>query len=371
MKYEIRCSACNEASANLLVFKCPSCGEPLDVLLDFDFEPEEVRRNDCSVWRYLRFFPYVQENRIITLGEGWTPFVRLSGNIYVKLESQNPTGSFKDRGSTVLVSALHRLIEEAGGYISEDSSGNAGASMAAYAARAGLKTRIYVPETVVGPKFSQIQFHGAQVTKVSGSRSNVAEEAQRAEKGKFYVGHILHPLFRDGIRSLAYEIFEQFGLKVPEHVYLPVSAGTLLLGVMSGFKHLQNSGMIEKAPRIVACQTRQVSPLYHKLKRSKYDPPETATSIADALLSVDPPMLDVMAKNLEAMKGDALIVEEDEIRVAYLELARKGFFVEPSSAVAYAGYRKQLKNNEVSTGSSTVIVLTGHGLKTTLKQSIC
>lgn len=367
MKYEIRCSVCDKPSSSLLVFKCPSCGQPLDVQLDFNFEPEKIHRNNFSVWRYSEFFPYAQENKIISLSEGWTPLVRFSDNAYVKLESANPTGSFKDRGSTVLVSALHRLIEEAGGYISEDSSGNAGASMAAYAARAGLKARIYVPETVAGPKFNQIQFYGAQVTKVSGSRSKVAEEAQKVEKGKFYVGHILHPLFRDGIRSLAYEILEQFGWNVPERIYFPVSAGTLLLGMISGFRHLSDSGVMEAFPRIVACQTRQVSPLYHRFKGLKYDPPEMVISIADALVSVKPPLLDLMVRGLKEVSGDAVMVEEDEIMEAFLELARRGFFVEPSSAVAYAGYKKQFMRNELSRESKVVIVLTGNGLKTTIR----
>jgi threonine synthase len=367
MKYEIKCSECNKLSPSLLAFRCHSCGRPLDVRLNFNFEPERIHANNHSVWRYAQFFPYAQENKIISLAEGWTPLVRFSENVYVKLESANPTSSFKDRGSTVLISALHRLIEEAGGYISEDSSGNAGASMAAYAARAGLKARIYVPETVAGPKFNQIQFYGAQVTKVSGSRSRVAQEAQKAGKGKFYVGHILHPLFRDGIRSLAYELFEQFGWNVPERIYLPVSAGTLLLGVISGFKHLSDSGMIETLPRIVACQTRQVSPLYHRFKGSKYDPPETVTSVADALVSVKPPLLDLMVKELRQVKGDAVMVEEDEIMEAFLELAKRGFFVEPSSAVAYAAYKKQLMNNEVSLENKVAIILTGNGLKTTIK----
>jgi threonine synthase len=205
------------------------------------------------------------------------------------------------------------------------------------------------------------------VIKVSGSRSRVAEEAQNVEKGKFYVGHILHPLFRDGIRSLAYEILEQFGWNVPERIYFPVSAGTLLLGVISGFKHLSDSGVIEAFPKIVACQTRQVSPLYHRIKESKYNPPETVTSIADALVSVKPPLLDLMVRGLKAVNGDAVMVEEDEIMEAFLELARRGFFVEPSSAVAYAAYKKQLMSNEVSRESKVVIVLTGNGLKTTIK----
>jgi len=367
MKFEIKCFTCGQSSSSLLNFRCPSCGQPLDVQLHFDFEVGEIRRRDYTVWRYAKFFPYLKKAEIITLGEGWTPLVKFSSNTYFKLESLNPTGSFKDRGSAVLISALHKLVKKVGGYISEDSSGNAGASIAAYAARAGVKARIYLPENVSGPKFNQIKFYGAEVGKVAGSRGKVAEEAQKAVKGKFYVGHILHPLFRDGIRSLAYEIAEQLDWHVPERIYLPVSAGTLLLGVLKGFKHLLESNVIEAMPKIVACQTRQVSPLYHRLKNLSYAPPKRITSIADALVSVNPPLLDLMVKNLRKSDGDAVIVEEDEILNAFKELARKGFFVEPSSAVAYAAYKKQLENKEASKDDSTLIILTGMGLKTMLK----
>lgn len=314
-------------------------------------------------------FPYVKEKEIMSLGEGWTPLIKFLDGLYFKLDQLNPTGSFKDRGSTVLISALHELVKKAGGYVSEDSSGNAGASIAAYAARAGLNAKVYVPENVSGPKFNQIRFYGAEVVKVSGGRSKVAEEAQKPERGKFYVGHILHPLFRDGIRSLAYEIAEQLGWHVPEHIYLPVSAGTLLLGVINGFEHLVESNVIEAMPKIMACQTRQVSPLYHRFKNLSYTPPERLTSIADALVSVNPPLLNLMVKSLREANGDAVMVEEDEIFNAFIELARKGLFVEPSSAVAYAAYKKQLKNKEASKYDKTVIILTGMGLKTTLKPS--
>jgi threonine synthase len=367
MAFEIKCSACGQPSSSLLNYKCTSCGQPLNVKLHFDFEIGKIRKKDYTVWRYAEFFPYVKKAEIITLGEGWTPLVKLSDNVYFKLESLNPTGSFKDRGSTVLISALHELVKKARGYISEDSSGNAGASIAAYAANAGLRAKIYVPENVSGPKFNQIQFYGAEVVKVLGSRSRVADEAQKGEKGKFYVGHILHPLFRDGIRSLAYEIAEQFELLVPKRIYLPVSAGTLFLGVVSGFKHLAKSGMIKTMPKLVACQTRQVSPLYHQFKNLPYTIPERITSIADALVSVNPPLLDVMVKNLKEVEGDSVIVEEEEISTAFVELARKGFFAEPSSAVAYAAYKKQLKNKDISKDDKTVIILTGTGLKTMFK----
>jgi threonine synthase len=337
---------------------------PLELQIDFDFETKRISSKDFSVWRYKEFFPYITEAEVVRLGEGWTPMVRFSEGVCFKLESLNPTGSFKDRGSALLVSAVHKLIKKMRGYISEDSSGNAGASIAAYAARAGLRARVYVPETVAGPKFNQIQFYGADVVRISGSRSKVAEEAQKSEQGKFYVGHILHPVFRDGIRSLAYEIAEQFGWIAPDSVYLPVSAGTLLLGVINGFQHLVDSNVIESMPRIVACQTRQVSPLYHRFKNLRYTRPETLTSVADALVSVDPPLLELMVKNLKKVDGEAVMVEEEEIVEAFKGLAGRGFYVEPSSAVAYAGYKKQVENKEVSIKSDVAIVLTGSGLKT-------
>lgn len=366
MEFEIRCSACNQPSLNLLHYKCSSCGKPLNVLLRSKFETKKIRKNDYTVWRYAKFFPYVPKTEIITLGEGWTPLVNFSSNTFFKLENLNPTGSFKDRGSTVLVSALHKKLREVRGYIAEDSSGNAGASMAAYAARAGLKAKVYVPERVSGPKLNQTRSYGAEVVNVQGDRNTVAEKAQVAERGKVYVGHILHPLFRDGIRTLAYELAEQFEWRIPDRIYLPVSAGTLLLGVINGFRHLTESGVVDDMPKIVACQTQQASPLYHCLKNLDYFPPKEMTSVADALVSTNPPLLDMMVEEMKEARGDAVMVGEEEIVLAFTELASKGFFVEPSSAVAYAAYKKQLANKEISTRERIVVVLTGTGLKSTL-----
>jgi threonine synthase len=369
MSYEIKCTVCGQPSAYLLDYKCRKCGNPLDLRLDVAFNVKGVRKMVHGVWRYAKFFPYVKTSEVVTLGEGWTPLVKFSKNVYFKLEGLNPTGSFKDRGSTVLISAIHKHVKAYDGFISEDSSGNAGASIAAYAARAGIRAKIYVPENVSGPKLNQIMFYGAEVVKVSGTRSRVAEEAQKSDRGKFYVGHILHPVFRDGIRSLAYEIAEQLGWAAPERVYLPVSAGTLLLGVISGFRHLAESNVIENMPKVVACQTRQVSPLYHRLKNLPYTPPEKVTSLADALVSTNPPLLEVMVKALSETGSEAVMVEEDGILAAFRELAGLGFFVEPSSAVAYAAYKRQTENGEAGRGEKTVIVLTGTGLKTALKPS--
>ena len=126
------------------------------------------------------------------------------------------------------------------------------------------------------------------------------------------------------------------------------------------------SGIIEEFPKVVACQTRQVSPLYHRLKNLPYTPPEKITSIADALVSTNPPLLDLMVKKMREIGGDAEIVDEDEIYSAFIELARSGFHVEPSSAVAYAAYKKHVEKGEISGDEISVIVLTGFGLKSRL-----
>lgn len=364
MSYKIKCVKCRSPSTNLLDYKC-RCGSPLEVNIQVKFDKAKIRRENYSIWRYREFFPYVDDDAIVSLGEGWTPIVKLNENLYFKLDFLNPTGSFKDRGSAVLISAIHRLVKREGGYISEDSSGNAGASISAYAARIRLKTKIFVPANVSGQKFNQIKLYGGKIVKVEGERQKVTEEALKPEAGKFYVGHVYHPIYNDGIRSLTYEIAEQFGWKLPGNIYLPVSAGTLLLGVIRGFEHLFKSGVIKNIPTIVACQTEQVSPLYHKLKELPYSPREKTTSIADALVSTNPPLLELMVKKMRRIRGETEIVGENQIHAGFVELARKGFFVEPSSAVAYAAYKKQSESRVASKNEKSIIILTGAGLKTT------
>lgn len=369
MSYEIKCLSCGKNPPSALDYKCPHCGGILSVKTQENFDKGKIKERDHSQWRYAEYFPYVSEENIVTLGEGWTPLVRFNENVYFKLESQNPTASFKDRGSTTLISGIYKLAKNAGGYIAEDSSGNAGASIAAYATRAELKAKIYVPDTVSGPKFNQIQFYGAETVKIAGGRNVIAQVAQEQENKKFYIGHILHPLFRDGIRTLAYEMAEQLSWRPPTRIYLPVSAGTLLLGVLDGFSHLFQSKTISTMPTIVACQTSQVSPLYHKMRNEPYTPPAIVSTVTDALLSVNPPLLDLMAKELAEAKGEVMVIEEDEIVNSFEELAKRGFFVEPSSAVAYAAYKQNL-NDGLSKKEKVAIVLTGSGLKTMLKPHV-
>ncbi len=364
--YLAKCPSCGYETTDPLEFRC-KCGSPLEIAPDIPFDPSLIGEDRYDMWRYKAFFPYVKGE--VSLGEGWTPLIRLRNSILLKLEFLNPTGSFKDRGSSMLLSTISDPVREKKGYISEDSSGNAGASIAAYSARANIKAKIYVPEKASGPKLDQIVAYGAELIRVRGNRNEITAEAMKTEEGerKFYVGHIYHPAFRDGIRTLAYEIAEQLRWNVPDYIFLPTSAGTLLLGVISGFKHMLSSGVIDVMPRIIASQTEVVSPVYHKLKGLKYEPPVEIKSIADALISTNPPLLDTMVNELKRANGDAEIVEEGEIFSAYKELASSGFYVEPSSAVAYAAYKKQLGEGKIEKNSSVVIVLTGSGLKSRMQ----
>ncbi|MEM0373091.1 MAG: pyridoxal-phosphate dependent enzyme, partial [Sulfolobales archaeon] len=264
---------------------------------------------------------------------------------------------YKDRGAVTLISYLKQKgIKK----ISEDSSGNAGAAIAAYAARAGIEALIYVPETAKGNKLRQIEAYGAKVIRVKGSREDVAINAEKA--GVYYASHVLNPEFRDGIRTLSYEISRDLGWKSPDLIFLPVSAGTLLLGVYEGFRHLLISGIIEKMPKIIAVQTSQVMPVCSKLKGIPYTPPAQVSSVADALISTNPILIDEMIKVLKE-NGDCVIVDEREIIDAHSKLAKSGFFVEYSSATVYAAYEKYNSNGE-NNDLLSVLILTGHGLKT-------
>lgn len=317
--------------------RCPRCGGPFTVEVDFPYR-EKIREN----------FPYI--SKWVSLGEGNTPLVEVEG-VKFKLEFLNPTGSFKDRGSAALISALAaRGVKR----ISEDSSGNAGASIAAYGALAGMEVEIYVPETARGGKLRQIEAYGAKVVRVPGTREDVAKAAENANA--YYASHVWRPEFRDGIRTLAYELVRDLG-RAPGEVYLPTSAGTLLLGVYSGFKHLLDSGVIDEMPKLVAVQTEQVRPLCAAVKGERYEPPAKVTSVADALISTNPPLLPEMVRVVREY-GDCVWVTESEIEAAWRWLARRGLLAEPSSAVALAGYWKR------GGGRDSVVVLTGSGLKT-------
>jgi threonine synthase len=225
------------------------CGGVFEIEGAPGFARDEIETGDFSLWRYQAMLPVKHEEGVVSLGEGFTPLVETQvydTRIHCKLEFLAPTGSFKDRGTAVLVSVLREMGIKR---VVEDSSGNAGASLAAYAARAGIEAEIYVPAYASPNKIHQIAIYGATPVKVEGPRERAAQAVQEAAaKGTYYASHYYNPFTLEGLKTIAYEMWEQLGGRAPDNVILPVGQGTLLLGAYRGFKDLLTAGLIEAAP---------------------------------------------------------------------------------------------------------------------------
>ena len=219
---------------------------------------------DRSLWRYREALPIPDEADLVTLGEGMTPLIPLdaaadSGH-YAKLDYLCPTGSYKDRGASVLLTHLKGLgVEE----VVEDSSGNAGAAIAAYSARAGIRCTIYCPASTSKGKLAQIAAYGAELKLVEGNRMATTEAVKDAAKNVCYASHNWHPFFLEGTKTLAFEIVEQLGGDVPAHVICPVGFGSIYLGLFIGFRALCEAGVIECVPRLLGVQAAACCPIYN------------------------------------------------------------------------------------------------------------
>jgi threonine synthase len=328
-----------------------------------------LRRGDIdtarrSVWRYARGL-LIGAEHAVSLGEGWTPL--LGGDwhgapVHYKLEFMMPTGSFKDRGMTVLVSYLksHGIAR-----VLEDSSGNAGASLSAYAAAAGLACRILVPETASYPKIAQIAACGADVVTIRGSRQDVAEAALRQSAEIFYASHNWQPFFVEGTKTLAWELWEQAGFRAPDNLVVPLGYGSNVLGAERGFDELARAGEIARRPRLFGVQAARCAP-YAAAFRAGVEhlvAAEIAPTIAEGIATARPTRVAEVLRAVRSTGGTIVAVEEAEIVQALRELARRGLYVEPTSAVAAAGLTRLLASGVIRPQEYTVLVLTGSGLK--------
>ncbi|RLE30094.1 hypothetical protein DRJ54_03450, partial [Candidatus Acetothermia bacterium] len=231
---------------------CPECGTPLVYIREGKLSGPSGR----GVWRYRTLLPDVTP---VSLGEGGTPLVpsiklgeELGIELHFKLEGANPTGSFKDRGATVLVSVLRAFGVRR---VADDSSGNAGAALAAYAARAGLSAVLFVPAHASEKKLAQIRAYGAELMEVPGPRPQAtlaAKQACQEDPELVYASHNASPYFEAGLRTLAYELAEDLSGDVPDHLVVPVGGGALFLGLVQGFSDLVRLGLIRKVPQVHA-----------------------------------------------------------------------------------------------------------------------
>ena len=246
------CSKCGKkVSVSTRQARC-SCGGLWK--LDFTpppFRPDGIDKSQWSQFRYRKYMALEDESwRELTLGEGMTPVVRMDGNVLLKMDYMMPTLSYKDRGAAVLMAHCKAAGVD---YVVQDSSGNAGNSIAAYASRAGIPCEIFVPQGTSPKKIAMIRAHGAVCTVVPGSRDHCAavcrEKADR--EGLYYANHVYNPFFYEGTKTYIYEVMEQLG-RIPEHLVIPVGNGTLFLGAVKALEHLLESGAIVSMPRILA-----------------------------------------------------------------------------------------------------------------------
>lgn len=354
------CTECGqEFSVTTRQWRC-RCSGAFEISPRPRFRPEAIDEKIFSLWRYRAMLPVIETENIVSLGEGWTPLVPAHAynnrEFLAKLEFFAPTGSFKDRGTTVLVSFLKELGVER---VVEDSSGNAAASLAAYCARAKISCKIFVPAHASPAKLAQIRAYGAQLIPVEGPRENAAIAAQNADA--YYASHVYNPLILEGTKTLAYELWEQLGGRAPDAMLFPTGHGTLLIGAYYGFRDLCDAGLLEKIPALYAVQAEACAPLSRVFRENLTELPSVpqGETIAEGIRIRRPVRWKVILRALRETGGSVIAVSEAEIISAQRELARQGLYVEPTSAVAVAG----LKEGAGRSQGLTVIPMTGTGLK--------
>ena len=351
------CNLCGSV-ADALDWRCRACDGSLDLVDLPAFDHSAINASDFSLWRFAALLPV---ERRFSLGEGLTPLVpaNLDGRrFHAKLEYLNPSGSFKDRGTSVM---LNHLAAHGATNVIDNSSGNAGASLAAYASAAGLSATVYVPAaTVVESKKRLISAFGGAIIESQDYLADVYAAAETAT----YASHAWNPYFVLGQQTAAWETWEQLGRRAPDAVATPLGHGGLFLGFYRGFKALRAAGLIDRLPRMIAVQSAGVDPIVRGWEaRSKQPPPVTPSqSVADGILVDVPVRGEQILEALYDSDGFALRVENDAILSAQQAMHATGFMIETTSAVTAAAL-PQIRQR-IGDDAELVMAFTGSGLKT-------
>jgi threonine synthase len=361
----VACSNCGKPYPDQRTPFCCDCGGSFDYAV-FPHYSSATQNASQGLGRYRSMLGLTENEQLVSLGEGNTPLIQTSLNnheVFLKMESQNPTGSYKDRGTAVLVSFLKSRGVT---FAVEDSSGNAGASFAGYCARAGIKAQVYVPDSASGPKRTQIEEYGAQLVEVPGPRSEAAKAVQQAaEKGAVYASHAWMPFGLCGIATIAYELYEQLGL-VPGTVIAPVGHGGLLYGIMHGFESMFKSGAIKREPYYVGVQAQGCEPVADAFRRgsTKIREVNLFDTVAEGVKVSQPARAEAILQKLLDKRGRVVTIGETELKNAWRQSAHHGFFMEPTSALVWAA----LTNFPEDFKSPVVAVITGSGYKSNIPQ---
>jgi threonine synthase len=362
---KVICPECN--TRQILIperWRC-DCGGAWEPAESAGLDATQIDTSDYSVWRYRRLLDLGFETPVASLGMGWTPLLPFAWGrrqVLVKLEYMAPTGSFKDRGTEVMVNILAAQGQTR---VVDDSSGNAGASVAAYAARAGMEAVIFIPAYASPAKQAQIAVYGAEVRPIPGVRSNAKHAAwEAAERGTALASHAYHPGFLAGQQSVAWELWEQLDHRAPDWYVVPVGQGVHLLGVWLGFRRLQAAGLVPVLPRLVAVQATALAPLCRACEMGLETVPPvepTKPGVAEGLAIAEPVRGRRLLQAIRETGGACVTVDDNATLQAQQLLARQGIYVEPTSATAVAALRSILPR--VGPDETIVVPLTGSGLK--------
>lgn len=325
---------------------------------------DDIVKSERSLWRYRASLP-IDIPHPITMGEGCSPLVEKKWgghNFLFKLEWLNPTGSFKDRGTTVMLSYLRQCGINA---VLEDSSGNGGSSVAGYGAAGGMRVKILAPAYTSPAKIAQVRAYGADVQLVEGPREEAEAEAIRQSDETFFAGHNWQPFFLEGTKSQAYELWEDLNFQAPDNIICPVGAGSSLLGLYYGFRELLCAGQIKKLPRLFGAQPRNCSPVDAAFVAGLDIPVDRPVrkTLAEGTAIVRPMRLKQIISALHESGGATVAVEEDAITAALRKACETGLFIEPTSATAPAALDILIATGRIRPAEQTVIMLTGTGLK--------
>lgn len=380
MKYvkNYQCTLCEKTYTDFSLMTCPVCGEKgiLEINYDYELMKEEVNldyfnnNKDMSMLRYLPLMS-IESSDYSTLKVGWTPLYKSSNiskkysveNLYIKDEGVNPTASLKDRASLV---ACIKAIESNNDFISCSSTGNAASSLAGNAAKMNLKTVIFIPERAPEGKLSQLINYGANLVKVKGDYKDTFESSKVAidQYGFYNRNAAINPHLVEGKKTVALEIAEQLHFTNIDNVIVSVGDGCTVYGVYKAFYDLFSIGMIKKIPKIIGVQSKGCSPFYDAWKNKEAIKEADENTIADSI-AVGIPRNPVKGlKAIENSNGYFITVTDEEILNAMKELAsNEGVFAEPAASASYAGFVKSIEENLIDTSETTVVIVTGNGLK--------
>ncbi len=354
------CLTCGEPFRTVKTHRCPACGGIFSIPAGIQFDRTKIESALPGIWRYRETFGLPVAAPALSLGEGNTPLIpfEIEGHLlWLKMESANPTGSYKDRLAAVLVS---QLIAEGIDSAVEDSSGNAGAAFAAYCARAGIKAKVFVPGSAAGPKRAQIERLGAEVVAVPGPRQAAADAVlEDVAQGEVYASHAFLPQGMAGIATIAYELVDQLG-QFPGTLLAPVGHGGLLLGIVSGFHALLAAGEISALPKFFGVQAANTPTVWAQAQGEVFEPKST---IAGGIEVTDPVRGPELVELNQAGIVDFLVVEEAAILSGKETFAHCGVDVEPTSAIVMDACSQLFSHPENLLPGPIVAVISGHGMK--------